>query len=81
MQDNNEKYERLYVIAAMRYEEENPNFSIDALYPLGWHMNKNYKLKVLIIAEAIEKHILVYDTDLYKKTFLHKVNRSLKKNT
>ena len=77
MKDNNEKYEQIYTIATMRYQEENPGVSMEELYPVGWHTNDNYKLKVNIIAEALKKHVLVIDTELYNQSFVEGVIRSM----
>jgi hypothetical protein len=56
----------------MIYEErmgikksENQNYS-DGLYPMNWYANKNYENKILILTEAIEKQILIINTDGYQ---------------
>ena len=59
----------LYTIAVMRYKEENPNLDIHNLFSMEWNLSHNYKLKNNIIAEALEKHVLVEETELYKKSF------------
>lgn len=61
MQDND-----LYVIAELRYQEVNPGLDVKDLYPLGWEDTSDYHTKIEIIAEAIQKGILIKDTDLYK---------------
>ena len=60
----------LYVLAFMRYKEKNPNKSDEELFPPKWDLSRNYHLKVEIIAEAIQKHILIEETDLYKNKFI-----------
>lgn len=62
----------LYVIAVLRYKEENPKIDEIALFPTDWNLNNNYHLKVEIIAEAIKKHVLIKDTELYQKFFANK---------
>ena len=37
------------------------------LFPIGWYLNDDYHTKNLILAEAIQKHILVAQTELYQK--------------
>ena len=59
----------LYTIAVMRYKEENPNIDSNDLFPTDFNLSDNYHLKVEVIAEAIQKKILVKDTDLYKDNF------------
>lgn len=60
----------LYTIAVMRYKEENPNIKDEYLFPMDFNLSSNYHLKVDIIAEAIQKKILVVDTELYKNNFI-----------
>ena len=62
----------LYTIAVLRYKEENENLNVDNMFSVDWNLCKDYPLKVNIIAEAIQKHILVEETDLYKKVFVKK---------
>ena len=69
---NNFTDKDLYTIAVLRYKEENPNLDLDNLFSSDWNLNKDYKLKVEIIAEAIQKGILVEDTDTYKQVFVKK---------
>ena len=59
----------LYTIAVMRYKDENSNIKDEDLFPMDFNISSNYHLKVEIIAEAIQKKILVVDTELYKKNF------------
>lgn len=59
----------LYTIAVLRYKEVNSGIKEEDLFPLDWYSNNNYHLKVEIIAEAIQRHILVKDTKLYNEKF------------
>lgn len=59
----------LYTLAVMRYKEENPNIKTEDIFPMDFNISSNYHLKVEIIAEAIQKKILVVDTELYKNYF------------
>jgi len=59
----------LYVLAVMRYKEENPSIDSDLLFPLNWNLSDDYHLKIEIIADAIDKHILIHDTELYRNKF------------
>ncbi len=62
----------LYTIAVLRYKEENPILNAYNLFSNIWNLCNDYSLKISIIAEAIQKHILVEETELYKKTFIEK---------
>lgn len=67
---NNYDDKDLYTLAVLRYKEENPNLDLDNLFSSDWNLNKNYKLKVEIIAEAIQNGITVEETDTYKQVFV-----------
>ena len=56
----------LYIIAEIRYKKANSNIKEDELFPDNWYSLKNYHLKIEIIAEALQKNILIKDTKLYK---------------
>lgn len=60
----------LYVIAVLRYKDENSNLTEEDLFPLDWNNSYDYHLKIEIIAEAIQKGILVKDTELYQQEFI-----------
>ena len=64
----------LYVIAELSYKKEHPEIKEDDLYPANWYSINNYKLKNEIIAEAIQKKVLVKDTPKY--LILQNHNRS-----
>lgn len=63
----------IYTIALMRYKEENPNLDEDNMFTTDWVLSKNYKLKTIIIAEAIKNHTTVEETETYKKEFIEKI--------
>ena len=69
---NNYDDKDLYTLAVLRYKEENPNLDLDNLFSSDWNLNKNYKLKIEIIAEAIQNGITVEETDTYQKVFIKK---------
>ena len=56
-----EDYE-LYILAELHYTDE-----YSGEFPLNWYNSNNYKIKTEIITEALEKHIKIEDTDLYKQ--------------
>ena len=59
----------LYTLALLRYKEENPNIDFEKMFSIDWNLCKDYKLKTIIIAKAIQNHTLVEDTELYKNHF------------
>ena len=59
----------LYVIAELRYQEVNQGIDDSVLYPFGWEEIPDLHTKIEIIAEAIQKGVLIKDTDLYKSSF------------
>ena len=59
----------LYNLAVLRYKEINSKFDDKELFPSDFYLSKDYHLKVEIIAEAIQKNILVEDTNGYKNNF------------
>jgi hypothetical protein len=63
----------IYTIALMRYKEENPNIDEDNMFTADWVLSKNYKLKTIIIAEAITNHTTVEQTETYKNEFIKKI--------
>lgn len=58
---------KLYALAEMRYQEHFKNYSQDDLYPPSWYQNKNYKLKIEIIVEAIQTNTLIINTKSFSK--------------
>ena len=62
----------LYTLAVLSYKKETPNLDLDNLFSSDWNLNKNYKLKIEIIAEAIQNGITVEETDTYQKVFIKK---------
>lgn len=71
MQDNMSDKD-LYTIAVLRYKEENSNVDFDNLFSADFNLCKDYKLKICIIAEALQKNIKIDETDLYKKCLVKK---------
>lgn len=67
-----EKDKMLYTLAVMRYKEENPNIDFNELFTDNWNISRDYHLKNIIIAEAIQNKVLVNQTNLYKKYFKKK---------
>ena len=65
-----EEDKELYTIALMRYADEYPDIDIMESFPIDWNSCIDYNLKVRIIAEAIQKHIKVHETELYKNEFI-----------
>ena len=61
--------EDLYVIAELRYRDENPNLTDDDLFPNDWYLSNDYHLKIEIIAKAIINKVLIKDTELYQNKF------------
>ena len=59
---------KLYTLAELSYEKHFKDIVLnnDSLYPVGWYYNKNYSEKIEIIAEAIEKNILIINTMGYQ---------------
>ena len=39
------------------------------MFSIDWNLSKNYKLKNIIIARAIQEHKKVEETEIYKKYF------------
>lgn len=56
---------RLYVLAEIAYEKENPGKTEEELFPLDWYSITNYKSKIEIIEEAIKNKVLIKDTQKY----------------
>lgn len=61
----------IYTLAIMKYEEDNNDLTEEFLYPKDWDNSLDYILKANILAEAIDKHILIQDTELYNSSFKH----------
>ncbi len=64
---NDEMDHKLYVLAELNYAESHLEIDSEEIYPLNWYNSSNYKLKTEIIAEALEKNILIEETDLFKE--------------
>ena len=72
-ESNTDRDLNIYAFAELRYEEENKE-KYD-IYPDGWYSIDDYILKTKIIAEAIQKRILIKDTNLYKKHSIYRENK------
>lgn len=55
-----------YIKAMGREVSSNP-IDNDDLYPLDWFSNQNYRKKIDILTEAIDKKILIIDTEGYNE--------------
>ena len=60
----------LYTLAVIKYRKLNNNKSLDDLFSIKWNTSNDYKLKTIILAEAMSKNIKVEDTELYKDNFI-----------
>lgn len=69
MDNNNEKkLFELYTLAELSYKQHFKDISNEnLLYPKGWYNEKNYLLKIKLIAEAIKTNTLIVDTSLFKE--------------
>lgn len=67
---NNQMDYDLYVMSEIAYKDKHKIESDDEIFPNNWYSSKNYKVKTEIIAEAIEKNILVEETELYKNSVI-----------
>lgn len=69
--NNNEqdKLLKLYTLAELAYQNhfENTTDNNDNLYPEGWYENKNYRLKIEIITDAIQSNTLIENTPKYQE--------------
>lgn len=71
----NDKYniEMLYplmeiaYIKAMGRDPKGENDPVDDLFPLGWYSEFDYSTRIAILKEAVEKKVLIIDTELYLK--------------
>lgn len=68
-EQQDKKIFELYTLAELSYENHFKNMlkSTDELYPDGWYENKNYKVKIEILCEAISTSTLIVDTQGYQK--------------
>lgn len=64
-QINNKLFE-LYTLAELSYISHFKNIDGE-LFPSLWYEDKNYKLKIEIITEAIKTHTLIVNTQAYQK--------------
>jgi len=64
-----------YIKAMGREVTSNP-LDNDDLYPLDWFTNQNYRKKIDILTEAIDKKILIINTEGYNE-IIEGVKKSL----
>ena len=61
----------LYILAETSYikkmKKKDISFNDKNIFPNDWYKYTNYKDKIEILNEALEKNILIKDTELYKK--------------
>lgn len=64
-----EKLFNLYTLAELSYQNHFKDMisELDELYPEGWYENRNYKIKIEIITEAIKTNMLIVNTKAYQK--------------
>lgn len=65
MKYDDEDY-KLYVLAEITYTKENENVDEKELFPSDWYSISNYKVKVEIIAEALNNKCLISETQKYQ---------------
>lgn len=80
MQDNiNDK--DIYTLAVLRYKELYPDIDDMDLFSSEWNISNDYKTKTCIIAEALQNHIPVEQTESYQSTFINQTDKvDLKKD-
>ena len=60
----------LYVLSEIAYKDKHKLENEEDIFPDGWYSSTDYKLKVEIIAQAIENDLLIKETALYKESIL-----------
>ncbi len=58
---------KLYLLAELRYKDENKDKNESEIFPSDWYGSKNYNFKTKIILEAIKNNQLIKETELYKE--------------
>ena len=63
--------ETLYVLLEQSYVKKNKeknklNFNEKDIFPEDWYMIKDYKYKIEVLTESLDKDILIKDTSKYK---------------
>lgn len=66
---DNDKLFQLYTLAELAYQKhfEKNIDNKEHLFPENWYENKNYKLKIEIITEAIKENKLIEYTQKYQE--------------
>ena len=67
---NDEMDYDLYVMSEIAYKDKYKLEDEETLFPDNWYSSKNYKLKIEIIAEALENNQLIKETTKYKEAIL-----------
>ena len=67
---NNEMDYDLYVMSEIAYKNKHKLEDDEELFPDNWYSSKNYRLKIEIIAQALENNQLIKDTSKYKEALL-----------
>lgn len=61
-----DKLFELYTLAELSYKNHFKDFVKDyELFPIEWYKNKNYKIKIKIIYDAIKSNTLIVNTPSY----------------
>ena len=68
---NNQMDYDLYVMSEIAYKDKFKLEREEDLFPINWYSSKNYRLKIEIIAQAIDKNVLIKDTPLYKNALIN----------
>ena len=79
---NNNELLKLYTLAEIAYQKqfENNIDNKEYLFPVNWYENKNYKLKIEVITEAIKENKLIENTKKYQEEMVEGVKRELIKD-
>ena len=62
----NDKLFELYTLAELSYKNHFKNVDSE-LFPSQWYEDKNYRVKIEIISEAIKTNTLIVNTLAYQK--------------
>ena len=57
----------IYIVSEIKYQKDHKELSEAELFPFNWYSITNYKLKLEILTEALNKNILIKDTIRYKR--------------
>lgn len=65
---------------ANQYKEKHTDLNDEQLYPRDWYFIDDEELCAKILEEALEKDILIRDSELYIKEHMQMVNDKLERN-